>query len=158
MRVYLAGPMTGLPDFNYPAFRAAAKRLRAAGYRVENPAENAKPVCDSWLGYMRKGITQLVQCDAIVLLPGWRNSKGVSIEFPIAQGLDFPFFEMPADGTDVPTPEAFRAAWFDSQSMQVLEQSMVAAWASDQPSGVSTGASYVLANVPAQWLAGGAAR
>ncbi|MCS8243350.1 DUF4406 domain-containing protein [Pseudomonas aeruginosa] len=34
-RVYLAGPMTGLPDFNYPAFNAEEKRIRALGYIVE---------------------------------------------------------------------------------------------------------------------------
>jgi len=124
MRVYLAGPMTGLPDYNYPAFRAAAKRLRAAGYTVANPADNPKPVCDTWLGYMRMGIKQLVQCDAIVLLPGWRNSRGASIEFELARGLEFAFFEMPPDGADVPTPEAFRAAWFDAGSQQIVGEAL----------------------------------
>ena len=33
-RVYVAGPMTGLPDFNYPAFNAEAQRLRGLGYQV----------------------------------------------------------------------------------------------------------------------------
>jgi hypothetical protein len=37
--IYLSGPMTGLPDYNHPAFRAEAKRLRALGYTVVNPAE-----------------------------------------------------------------------------------------------------------------------
>ena len=46
--VYLSGPMTGLPDFNRPAFHAAAAALRAQGYVVINPAEvdlglNRKP-------------------------------------------------------------------------------------------------------------------
>ena len=40
-RIYLAGPMTGLPEFNYPAFHAEAARLRQLGYHVENPAENS---------------------------------------------------------------------------------------------------------------------
>lgn len=39
-RVYVAGPMTGIPDFNYPAFNAVADQLRAQGYEVENPADH----------------------------------------------------------------------------------------------------------------------
>ena len=39
MRLYLSGPMTGVPDNNRPAFDAAAKRLREQGHFVINPAE-----------------------------------------------------------------------------------------------------------------------
>lgn len=39
MRVYTAGPMTGLPQFNYPAFLEAAALLRNVGYDVVSPAE-----------------------------------------------------------------------------------------------------------------------
>ena len=47
-RIYLAGPMSGLPELNYPAFHAKAAELRAAGHHVENPAENPAPPCGSW--------------------------------------------------------------------------------------------------------------
>ena len=36
--VYLSGPMTGLPEFNYPAFNALASTLRGSGFVVNNPA------------------------------------------------------------------------------------------------------------------------
>ena len=39
MRIYISGPMTGKPDFNHPAFNAAAIRLREEGHFVINPAE-----------------------------------------------------------------------------------------------------------------------
>lgn len=39
-RIYIAGPMTGLPDFNFPAFNDMAAILRGLGYHVENPAEH----------------------------------------------------------------------------------------------------------------------
>ncbi|WP_319942079.1 DUF4406 domain-containing protein [Pseudomonas quasicaspiana] len=38
-RIYISGPMTGLPDFNFPAFAAEANRLRGLGFDVVNPAE-----------------------------------------------------------------------------------------------------------------------
>ena len=39
LKIYCAGPMTGLPELNFPAFHAEAARLRAFGYEVINPAE-----------------------------------------------------------------------------------------------------------------------
>lgn len=38
MRVYVSGPMTGRPGYNYPAFDAAEGRLVAQGHFVVNPA------------------------------------------------------------------------------------------------------------------------
>jgi hypothetical protein len=87
MRVYIAGPMTGLPEFNYPAFNASAEKLREKGYHVENPAENPEPPCKSWQGYMRMGIAQVVSCDAVALLPGWENSRGAKIERRVAEEI-----------------------------------------------------------------------
>lgn len=89
-RIYLAGPMSGLPEFNYPAFHAEAARLRALGYHVENPAENPEPACKSWGGYMRIAIPQMLSCDAIALLPNWLTSKGARIEWNLAVDLCMP--------------------------------------------------------------------
>lgn len=86
-RIYLAGPMTGLPQFNYPAFQAEAARLRQLGYHVENPAETIATVCGTWTGYMRLALAKLVTCDTIALLPGWMNSKGARLEFAVATTL-----------------------------------------------------------------------
>lgn len=82
-RIYIAGPMTGLPDFNYPAFHAEAARLRALGYHVENPAENPKQ--PSWCKYMRQALRQMLTCDAIALLPGWAHSRGATLERYVGQ-------------------------------------------------------------------------
>jgi hypothetical protein len=84
MRIYLAGPCTGMPDFNYPAFNAAAVKLRDMGYHIQNPAENPAPACGSWEAYMRMSIRQLTMCDAIVVLPGWEKSRGACEEVRVA--------------------------------------------------------------------------
>lgn len=90
-RIFLSGPMTDLPESNYPAFNATAARLRALGYHVENPAENPEPVSlagePSWTDYMRLSIAQLVTCNVVALLPGWANSRGAHMERHIALDL-----------------------------------------------------------------------
>lgn len=91
-RVFVCGPMTGLPELNYPAFMARAAELRAAGYHVENPAENPAPACGTWAGYMRLSIPQLCSCDAIDLLPGWAGSRGATAEHRVAVDLGIPVF------------------------------------------------------------------
>jgi hypothetical protein len=87
-RLYLSGPMSGHPGFNYDAFHAEAARLRALGYHVENPAENPAPACAIWQNYMRQAIAQLVTCDTIALLPGWNHSRGARVEYGLAISLD----------------------------------------------------------------------
>lgn len=88
-KIYIAGPMTGIPDLNFPAFHAAAKKLRAEGHEVVNPAEiNADPAA-AWLDCMRADIRELVGCTAIYLLPGWFCSRGASLEHHIASALGF---------------------------------------------------------------------
>ncbi|KQR50128.1 DUF4406 domain-containing protein [Acidovorax sp. Leaf160] len=86
-RIYVAGPMSGYPQLNFPAFHAAAAALREAGHHVENPAEiNADPNA-AWLDCMRADIARLVTCDAVYMLPGWEQSRGARIEQQLAAGL-----------------------------------------------------------------------
>lgn len=88
MRVYIAGPMTGLPDFNYPAFFKAAEALSVAGHEPLNPAAN-KPEASpaSWLDFMRMSLIQIAQADGIALLPGWQNSRGAAVEYRLGHDL-----------------------------------------------------------------------
>ena len=87
-RIYLAGPMTGHLNFNYPAFNAEAARLRALGLMVENPAQNPKQA--SWNDYMRVGIRQMLTCTHVALLPGWESSHGACLERSLAITLGIP--------------------------------------------------------------------
>lgn len=90
--IYIAGPMTGIPGYNYPAFNAEAARLRALGYHVENPAENPSMEhrAEPWQHYMRMAIRQMLTCDAVALLPGWSDSKGASMEYAVATRVGIP--------------------------------------------------------------------
>jgi len=90
-RVYVSGPMTGLPDLNFPAFHTETQRLRLLGYSVINPAElNKDESCRAKC--MRLDILALTMCDAIQLLPGWLRSQGAQLELAIAKELGMQVF------------------------------------------------------------------
>lgn len=88
-RTYISGPMTGLPEFNFPAFHAKAAELRQAGVDVINPAEHDEAPDLPWQVYLRKDIKMLMDCDTIHMLPGWRKSRGARLELLIALKLGF---------------------------------------------------------------------
>lgn len=105
MKLYLAGPMSGLPDFNYHAFHSAATELRGAGHTVFNPADNdvangfdprgtsGDPAEAKALGFsLRTALKQDLSwiCDhaeGIALLPGWEESKGARTEVALGHAL-----------------------------------------------------------------------
>lgn len=86
--VYIAGPMTGYPEWNHPAFYEMADRLRAAGHTVICPAEQHAPSHDvAWDLYLRRDLVQLVKCSRVALLKGWHNSRGAALERNVAEAL-----------------------------------------------------------------------
>ena len=106
MNVYLAGPMSGYENYNYPAFDAAATRLRELGLTVESPHEidskyPGRAVYNDpqqeWRFYMSKCIPMVFQADAIVMLPGWSTSNGACIEHQIAEerGIHIYMYDSP---------------------------------------------------------------
>lgn len=121
--IYLAGPMTGLPEQNYPAFNAAADNLRARGHTVLNPAENPEPPCKSWLGYMKMAIPMLIKCDTIVFLPGWAESAGALKEYDEALffKLEIMFYE-PASASGMRALEPV----FEATSRLLMEDKVAA--------------------------------
>lgn len=87
MIIYIAGPMSHYPEFNYPAFRQAESELRGFAYQTLNPADNT---ADDWDGYMRASIAQVIAADGIAVLSGWELSAGACLEVKIAQTLRMP--------------------------------------------------------------------
>lgn len=90
MKHYLAGPMTGIQEYNFPAFIQATQELRARGYTVVSPPEITGPISDGLPRsfYLRRDLAALLECDAIILLPRWESSPGARLEREIALQLD----------------------------------------------------------------------
>ncbi len=102
--IYIAGPMRGIYRMNFPAFDAARDKFIALGWNVVSPADLDRaagineniPMTDEQLSglcrdFMRRDLNAIIdQCDAIALLPGWRKSRGVSVEMALGAfiGLD----------------------------------------------------------------------
>jgi len=109
MRVYISGPMRGIPEYNFPAFDGATAAMRQAGFDVISPAEHDRevdPLCHTRPGYalglhedgtggglrfqdlIGWDLEQLARpgyIDAIALLPGWENSTGVAHELYVSR-------------------------------------------------------------------------
>jgi nucleoside 2-deoxyribosyltransferase len=103
MRVYISGPMTGLPEFNFPAFHAAAAAWKKCGWEVINPATAFDGATDRpYQDYVRKDLADLQTCDAIAMLPGWDNpdARGSVWEREVAVLFGIPVF----DATDPVEP------------------------------------------------------
>ncbi len=90
--IYLSGPMTGLPDYNYPAFNEAAAQLRQFGFRVLNPAEIfGGDMTRSRSEYLKADLLLLIQeAELVVTLPEWEQSAGARLEVEVAFQLGLP--------------------------------------------------------------------
>lgn len=101
MKVYIAGPIRGIPEFNAPAFDAAEKRWREAGHTPFSPisvdralAVLAGSETPEHLKLVMQLDTALIfNADAIALLPGWEKSSGATVELALAQFLKLPVYE-----------------------------------------------------------------
>ena len=95
MKLYLSGPMTGYPQFNYPLFNAMAKKLRELGHKVYNPAEYVYdgpleefPLKEAFAEYCHE---ICLWAEAIIVLPGWQMSSGATCEVRLGQVLGIPY-------------------------------------------------------------------
>lgn len=89
--LYIAGPMTGLPEFNYPAFERARGELEAVGFSVLCPVDNdpdpATSASRSWEWYLRRALRQVLDADGIAVLPDAACSRGACLEIHVARAL-----------------------------------------------------------------------
>lgn len=110
-RYYIAGPMRGIPLYNFPAFDSAAEKLRSQGYEVISPADVDRrrgfdpallPSPQNWTvvpdvlcleEVVNEDLNLLETCDGIYMLPGWEFSTGATAEHAVAKwrGLDIKY-------------------------------------------------------------------
>jgi hypothetical protein len=103
---YVAGPMTGYPGFNYPAFDAARDALAAEGWNVISPTdldrinigiefdkmEGTEDLRHLSTAFARQDIASILVSDAVFVLPGWEMSTGATNEARIATMLGLPVY------------------------------------------------------------------
>lgn len=92
MKLYVSGPMTGYIDHNFPAFNAAAEKVRSLGYEAVNPVDINTDTNTPWVTCLRNDLKALCDCEGIVMLPGWHNSTGAHLELNVAHRLQLPIF------------------------------------------------------------------
>lgn len=94
---YLSGPMTGIPQFNFPRFKEVAQKLRDQGYNIISPAELDDPDTEaaamastdgapgsgsangeSYEDFLGRDliICSLPTCVGMICMEGWHNSRG----------------------------------------------------------------------------------
>lgn len=112
MNLYIAGPMSGMIDLNYPLFFETEKRLIELGHNAINPArvDSSDDNTDTalvaaiasintdaennrtWEYYMQRDIPLMLKAEGLCLLPDWRRSRGARLEVMIAQTLKMPLY------------------------------------------------------------------
>lgn len=114
MKIYIAGPMRGKPNFNFAAFHAAQVILEKEGHEVFNPArrdenEHGESMFNDPAGdeatlvsagfsirqALRADTTYItLHADAVCVLAGWESSKGACAEVALAHALDLPVYTL----------------------------------------------------------------
>ena len=85
VKVYISGPIAHYDlQERKQAFLMAKERLESQGYDPVNPFDNGVPDDAHWRDHMRADIAMLLECDAILMLPGWELSKGCKLELDVA--------------------------------------------------------------------------
>lgn len=109
---YLAGPMTGIPKFNFPAFDSAAAELRDQGYEITSPAELDDPSTreaalaspdgapgsgaandETYGTFLARDVKLVIDdVDGVVVIDDWFKSRGARIEVFTAATMGKPIY------------------------------------------------------------------
>ena len=146
MRLYVAGPMTGIPQFNYPAFIDAAVVLRATGHDVVSPAELDDPddraaalaskdghmlsytsgTGKTWGDFLARDVKLIADggIDGIVVLDGWAKSRGARLETFVGNLCGLPAYPLWTVPWLVPLRmDELSAAWTGLDASELMDLS-----------------------------------
>lgn len=92
-KVYIAGPISNLPENEArAAFQAAENKLSELGYITVNPMKLPHEHDKSWEAYMREDLREMLTCDEVWMLRGWKLSRGASMEHAVSMLVKIPVF------------------------------------------------------------------
>ena len=130
MKIFISGPMRGIPYYGFPAFDAAKVAFEAAGFDVVTPADLDRqigfdamtlPETTDWhaeggfdvKAAMRRNIDALLECDALVSLFGSHWSMGCGIERNIAERCNIQVFHQSVNETLPELAHVVQKLWTD---------------------------------------------
>lgn len=114
-KIYIAGPMSGIDKYNFPAFNRRQKILEAQGWKVFNPANkdtelkviedpsykkgDADALMKSGFNFRKVftwDVDRVIEADAIYMLKGWEKSPGARAEHAVACAMQtkYPTYEI----------------------------------------------------------------
>lgn len=124
--LYLAGPMTGIPQFNFPEFHRVAAILRDEyQFQIVSPAEQDSPAVqaaamaspdgkldandavagETWGDILSKDVKLVAdKIGGIIFLPGWEKSRGATLEATVgllSNDATFKFYRWDNDSNSV---------------------------------------------------------
>lgn len=108
MTAYIAGPMTGIQDYNAHTFNKAEEALQEIVEDVINP-HNPDDIDDDGKAnysreyYIRRAVKQVTEADMMVMLPLWEGSSGAKLEMRIACELNLPIYQFVFQGQSTPS-------------------------------------------------------
>ena len=86
MKVYISGKISGLPISEVEQkFSRAEWLLEDIGIQPVNPLKNGLSLHDPWKRHIARDIELLLECNGILMLTTWKDSKSASIEYSVAK-------------------------------------------------------------------------
>lgn len=163
MKFYIAGPMHGIKDHNFPEFDRVRDMLKKWGHDVVSPADltreqggplpddKAPPGSPKYKEFLRVDLHSMLRCDAIMLLDKWYESTGATLEAMVAQQTGLIIWAMKGTTTEVMLYCENHASWRNSINEAFLKKHVphyqIRATAPTSPAPVPLTADTMLATV-----------